>query len=123
MNARYLVIGGLLGFILAATALSPSTAAQDEVSKGIFGALKVGEMVEVRVENIGMVINHYDDPAFKNVMTYKITEIERDYIALEFHDANGGELEMRYPASTLVGVCHVKKVGKAPTTKKKKSAD
>jgi hypothetical protein len=123
MNARYLIFGGLLGFILAATVLNPKTAAQEEGGKGIFGTLKVGQMVEVSLKNIGMVINHYDEPAYKALMTFKISEVDRDYICLEYHDADGGEGEMRYTASALVGVCHIKKMGKPATTKKKKGTE
>ena len=103
MNARFTAIGALLGFVLAATVLSPKTAAQVEGAKGVFGALQVGHMVEVRIDpKVGMVITSYDDPR---------GEVE---------------LEMRYPVSTLVGVCHMKKSATpkpAPATKKKKSAD
>ena len=105
----------------------PKKLAQVEGEKGVFGALKVGHMVEVRVDpKVGMVITSYDDPADKAKMLYKITEIERDYIALEYADSNGTELEMRYPVSTLVGVCHMKKSATPPKpapTKKKKSLD
>ena len=111
-----------MGFGLAATMLVPGTAAQVEEGKGIFGALNVGQMVEVRQERIGLVITYYDEPGFKGQMVYKIAEIGRDYIALDYDDSNGGELQMRYPA-TSVGVCHVIKSAPqkpATTTPKKK---
>ena len=118
----------LYGFILAATVLAPKTAAQVEGAKGVFGALQVGHMVEVRVDpKVGMVITTYDDAADKAKMMYKITEIDRDYIALEYEDPRGEvELEMRYPVSTLVGVCHMKKSATpkpAPPSKKKKTLE
>jgi hypothetical protein len=125
MNARFTALGALLGFILAATVLAPKTAADVEGSKGIFGALSVGQMIEVRQEAVGLVITTYDEPAFKERMIYKITEIERDFIAVDFTDPNGAELEMRYPA-TSVGVCHMKKSAKpkpTPPAKKKKTLE
>src|SRR4051794_29891288 len=48
MNARLMAIGAVLGLVLAAAVLAPHTAAQVGAEKGIFGELKVGQMVEAR---------------------------------------------------------------------------
>jgi hypothetical protein len=120
MNARFMAIGAVLALFLAVTFLGPPTAAQVESGKGIFGEIKVGQMVEVRNDpRVGLVITTYDDPAEKAKMAYKVIEIDRDYIALDFQDANT-DLEMRYPLNAIAGVCHMKKkpAGR-PAVKKK----
>ncbi|MGE5192385.1 MAG: hypothetical protein ACM3U2_07760 [Deltaproteobacteria bacterium] len=127
MNARLVAVGGILGLVLAVAMLAPQTAAQVEGGKGIFRDFKVGQMVEVRNDpRVGLIITFYDDPAEKAKMAYKIVEIDRDYIALDYHDpASEVQLEMRYPVNAIAGVCHMKKSGTRPApagTKKKKPA-
>jgi hypothetical protein len=122
MNARFVALGGILGVVLAVAALAPRTAAQVEGSKGVFGELKVGQMVEVRNDpRVGLIITYYDDAADKAKMAYKIVELERDYIALDYHDpATEVQLEMRYPVNAIAGVCHMKKSGvRSPPPPKK----
>ncbi len=116
MNARFMVLGGILGVVMAVAVLAPQTAAQVEGSKGIFGDLKVGQMVEVRNDpRVGLIITYYDEAADKAKMAYKIIELERDYIALDYHDpASDVQLEMRYPVNAIAGVCHMKKSGARP---------
>ena len=127
MNARFMALGGILGVVLAVAVLAPQTAAQVEDGKGIFGDLKVGQMVEIRNDReVGLIITYYDEAAHKAKMTQKIVELERDYIALHYLDpANDVDLEMRYPVNAIAAVSHVKKLGARPApggAKKKKLA-
>ncbi len=132
MNARFVVLGGVVGVVIAVAALAPRTAAQVEAGKGIFASLNVGQMVEVRNDpQVGLIITYYDEAAFKNRMAYKIIEIDRDYIALEYQDPGDTmHIEMRYPVNAIAGVCHTIKnappkaaPGPAGTKKKKSGAD
>jgi hypothetical protein len=122
MNARFMAIGAVLALVLAVTVVGPPTAAQVEGRNGIFGDIKVGQMVEVRNDpRVGLIITVYDDPAEKAKMAYKVIEVERDYIALDYQDAASDvQLEMRYPLNAIAGVCHMKKkMGVKPGPKKK----
>jgi hypothetical protein len=132
MNARFVALGGVVGVVLAVAVMAPRTAAQVEGGKGVFGSLNVGQMVEVRNDpQVGLIITYYDEAAFKSRMGYKIIEIERDYIALEYQDAaDTVHLEMRYPLNAIAGVCHTVKnappkpaPAPAGTKKKKPAAD
>ena len=128
MNARFMAVGAMVGLVLAVAVLSPPTAAQVEGDKGLFSDLKVGQMVEMRNDpRVGMIITYYDDPAAsdKEKMTNKISEIGKDYIALDYQDAASGlNLEMRYPINAIAGVCHMKKkMAVRPGPKKKPAAD
>jgi hypothetical protein len=116
MNARLVVVGGIVGIVLAVAAVATRTAAQVEGNKGVFGDLRVGQMVEVRNDRtVGLIITYYDDAADKAKMAYKIVELERDYVALDYHDpATDMQLEMRYPVNAIAGVCHMKKSGARP---------
>ncbi len=126
MNARFMAMGAVLALVLAVTVVGPPMAAQVEGSKGIFGDIKVGQMVEVRNDpRVGLIVQSYDDPApaEKAKMAYKVIEVERDYIALDYQDAASDvQLEMRYPLNAIAGVCHMKKkTGVKPATPKKKT--
>ncbi len=127
MNARFMALGGVLALVLAVAVVALPTAAQVDSSKGIFGGITVGQMVEVRNDpRVGLIVTTYDDPAEKAKMTYKVIEVERDYIALDYQDPAGDvQLEMRYPLNAIAGVCHMKKKAGAkpgagkPAVKKK----
>ena len=127
MNARFMALGGIVGVVLAVAVLAPQTAAQVEDGKGIFGDLKVGQMVEMRNDpQVGLIISYYDEAAYKGKMNQKIVGLERDYIALHYQDpASDMDLEMRYPVNAIAGVSHVRKLGARPAPggiKKKKPA-
>src|SRR5262245_62101976 len=122
MNARFMAAGAVLGLILAVLVFAPPSAAQVEGGKGAFSELKVGQMIEMHNDpTVGLIVRYYDEPTAdeKLKMAYKIIEVEREYIALEFQDART-DLEMRYPATAVAGVCHIKKKpGVKPAPKKK----
>jgi hypothetical protein len=116
-----MVTGAVLGVVAAAVVLAPSSAAQVGDEKGIFSTLKVGQMVEVRNDPVGIVITTYDDPAFKAAMNLKIVELGRDYIAVESAVLDTGvQTEMRYPVTSLAAVAHAKKKGESKTGPKRK---
>src|SRR5258708_35911609 len=125
MNARFMATGAVLGLVLAVAALAPQTVAQVGGDKGIFGDIKVGQMVEVRNDpKVGLIVQLYDDPApaEKMKMAFKVIDVERDYIALDYQDAASDmQLEMRYPINAIAGVSRLKKKagGVKPGAKKK----
>ena len=121
MNARFLAGGAIIGFVVAAAVLTGQSAAQVEGEKGVFSTLKIGQMVQVRQDPVGIVITSYDDPAFKTVMTSKIIEIGHDYIAVDFQASDdSGRMEVRYPVDSIAAVTQVKKKVDSKTGPKKK---
>jgi hypothetical protein len=123
MSARLMAIGAILGMALTAAILVPPSAAQvkGEGEKSVFSTLRVGQMVEVRQDPVGIVITTYDDPAYKAAMNLKIVEIGRDYIAVESAVLDTGvQTEMRYPVTSLAAVAHAKKKGESKTGPKRK---
>jgi|SRR6516165_6455295 hypothetical protein len=119
MSARLTAIGAILGVVLLVAALAPHSAAQGGGEKGVFSTLRVGQMVDVRTDNIGIVISVYEDPAFKDKMRSRIVEIGRDYIAVDYLSPDETPMEMRYPVSSITVVTHIKKQGDRPGSKKR----
>lgn len=115
-----MAVCAILGVAVAAAVLAPPSAAQVGDEKGVFSTLRVGQMVEVRDDRIGIVMTVYEDPAFKGKMVSKIVEMGRDYIAVEYAAPDGDvQMEVRYPVTSITAVTHVKKRGDRPGPKKK----
>jgi hypothetical protein len=122
MGARLMAIGAILGVVVTAAILAPPSAAQvrDPGEKSVFSTLRVGQMVEVREDRIGIVVTTYEDPAFKAKMASKIVEMGRDYMAVEYAAPEGDvQMEVRYPVSSITAVTIVKKKSERPGSKKK----
>jgi hypothetical protein len=120
MSARLMAIGAILGVVVAAAVLAPPSAAQVGGEKGVFSTLRVGQMVEVREDRVGIVITVYEDPALKAKMASKVVEMGRDYLAVEYTAPDGEvQMEVRYPVTSITAVTHVRKKGERPGSKKK----
>jgi|GEM_PF-6441612 len=128
MNARLMAASAVGGFALAAFLFSGQYSghssgqllAQPGGSKhvnGIFGALKVGQMVQFDTDGWGIVIKTFDDEEFSGLMRHKVMELGDDYIVIEFDDKNGtgSIVETRLPVYRFSQVIHV---GKSDPSKK-----
>jgi hypothetical protein len=122
MSARLTAIGAILGVVVAAAVLTSPGAAQVGGDKGVFSTLRVGQLVEVRTDPIGLVITVYEDAASKEKMTAKIVEIGHDYVAVQFpvHEETGFQTEARYPVTSITAVSHARKKADSKTGPKKK---
>jgi hypothetical protein len=104
-----MTIGTICALALAVFAVAPQISAQSSGSAagkgGIFGSLKVGQMVEYKSDNFGaQVITTYEDEETKVLMRHKVKEIGHDYISLDFDDRNGSgaSAEVRIPAARVL---------------------
>jgi hypothetical protein len=126
MNARLMAASMVGGFALAALLfstpfsgqLSAQSAAASHGKHGLFSTLKVGQMVQLWVDNLGQFVRTYEDLDAKPLMMHKVKEIGSDYIVLEFEDTekSGSLFEIRIPVYHVTEVVHVGKSTKPATS-------